>query len=263
MIRGLYTAVSGLITQEAKMDVITNNMANANTVGFKGDDLKIKKFEDVLLQSYDRLKGKNSPKTTIGSISLGSKIDETTTSFDQGSMQNTGNQADFALDGRGFFTVQRNNGATAQKYYTRDGHFHVNPKGILVTDAGDTVLDSNGNSINVGSNKFVSSADGNIKIGDSGNSVKLAVVDFNTDKSTNDAYKKVIKVGDNLYTTSEVSQASNASVKQNSLEKSNINVISQMVDMMNTMRTFETDQKIVQAIDQTLAKTVNEVGSVR
>jgi len=263
MIRGIYTAVSGLITQEAKMDVITNNMANTNTTGFKADDLKIKKFDDVLLESYDRMKGKNSPKTTIGSISLGSKIDETTTSFDQGSVQDTGNKTDFALDGRGFFTVQKNTGTTTQNYYTRDGHFHVDSKGLLVTASEDTVLDSNGNGINVGTNKFTSDANGNITIGNGGNSVKLAIVDFNTNQSTNDAYKKLTKEGDNLYKAAETPQTSTAAVRQGSLEKSNVNVISQMVDMMNTMRTFEADQKMVQSIDQTLGKAVNEVGTVR
>jgi len=256
MIRGLYTAISGLITQEAKMDVITNNMANVNTVGFKGDELKIKKFEDVLLQSYDRINGKQTQKTTIGSISLGSRIDETTTSFEQGAMQDTGKKTDFALDGSGFFTVLKDNGTSTQKYYTRDGHFNVNSKGNLVTYTGDSVLDSSGNTINVGSNKFSSDENGNITIVNSGNSVKLGVVDFNTTKN-------LIKVGDNLYTTSEVSKASNAVVRQNSLEKSNVNVIGQMVEMMNTMRTFETNQKIVQALDQTLGKAVNEVGTVR
>jgi len=256
MIRGLYTAISGLITQEAKMDVITNNMSNVNTVGFKGDELKIKKFEDVLLQSYDRINGKQTQKTTIGSISLGSRIDETTTSFEQGAMQDTGKKTDFALDGSGFFTVLKDNGTSTQKYYTRDGHFNVNSKGNLVTYTGDSVLDSSGNTINVGSNKFSSDENGNITIVNSGNSVKLGVVDFNTTKN-------LIKVGDNLYTTSEVSKASNAVVRQNSLEKSNVNVIGQMVEMMNTMRTFETNQKIVQALDQTLGKAVNEVGTVR
>ncbi|MBC8062251.1 MAG: flagellar hook-basal body complex protein [Clostridiaceae bacterium] len=263
MIRGLYTAISGLITQEAKMDVITNNMSNVNTAGFKGDDLKIKKFDDVLLQSYDRLKGKGAGKTTIGSISLGSRIDETTTSFEQGEIQTTGKQTDFALDGRGFFTVQKDNGTSTQKYYTRDGNFHVDSKGTLVTNNGDAVLDSNGNSINVGSNKFSSDAEGNITIANNETSVKLAVVDFNTNISTNNAYKNLLKVGDNLYTSNEVAQTSNAAVRQNSSEKSNVNVITQMIDMMNTMRTFETNQKVIQAIDQTLGRAVNEVGTVR
>lgn len=245
------------------MDVITNNMANVNTTGFKTDDLKIKKFDDVLLQSYDRLNGKNGQKTTIGSISLGSRIDETTTSFEQGTIQDTGNQTDFAIDGPGFFTVQRNNGTNNEKYYTRDGHFHVNTKGILATDAGDTVLDSTGNAINVGLNKFSSDASGNITIGTNGNTVKLAVVDFNTNQPANTQYKNLIKVGDNLYKDADVSQASNSGVKQSSLEKSNVNIVSQMVDMMNTMRTFETNQKVVQAMDQTLGKAVNEVGTVR
>ena len=260
MIRGLYTAVSGLVTQEAKMDVITNNMANANTTGFKADDLKIKKFDDVLLQSYNRLNGE---KNTIGSISLGSRIDETTTSFEQGSISATDNQTDFALDGSGFFTVKKDNATDTQKYYTRDGNFHVNPKGLLVTESGDTVLDSNDNTINVGNNKFTSDSTGNITIGTNGNTVKLAVVDFNSTQPASTRYKNLIKVGDNLYTNKDASQASDASVKQNSIEKSNVNVISQMVEMMNTMRTFETNQKVVQAMDQTLGKAVNEVGTVR
>ena len=262
MIRGLYTAVSGLITQEAKIDVITNNMANINTNAFKGDDLKVKKFSDVLVQSYDRQKGPNSARVNIGSLSQGSRIDETDTSYEQGLLQETGTQTDFALDGRGFFTVLRNNGTATQKYYTRDGHFHVNSTGLLVNDAGDSVLDTQGNTINVGNNKFTCDASGNIKVGNN-NLTKLSVVDFNTTQNLNTAYSNLIKDGDNLYRTSSAPQISTAGVKQNNLEKSNVNITSQMVDMMTTMRTFEADQKVVQAFDQTLGKTVNEVGTVR
>ncbi len=263
MIRGIYTAASGLITQEAKMDVITNNMSNAGTTGFKADTLHIKKFDDVLIQSYDRIKGPNSPKTTLGALSLGSRIDDTSTSFEQGSMDDTGKKTDFALDGRGFFTVQRDDGTTTQNYYTRNGHFHANSNGLLVNDSGDFVIDTNGNKINVGDNDFTSDASGNLTIKNTQGTVKLAVVDFNTNQPVVEAYKNLIKDGDNLYRTNETPQASNANVRQNNLEKSNINVISQMIDMMNVMRTFESNQKVLQAIDESLGRTVNDVGSLK
>ena len=263
MIRGIYTAVNGLVTQEAKMDVITNNMANANTTGFKGDTLSIKKFDDVLIQSYERKDGISSNPRIIGSLSLGSRIDETSTSFEQGLLQSTDMDTDFALEGRGFFTVLRDNGAGTQKYYTRDGHFHLNSAGVLVNNSGDSVLDSNGNKITIGNNKFSCDSSGNITIENSNNKVKLAVVDFNSNQPTGQAYKNIIKDGDNLYKTNEQEQQSTAKVTQKSLEKSNVNIISQMVDMMNTMRTFESNQKVLQAMDESLGKTVNEVGSVR
>jgi flagellar basal-body rod protein FlgG len=154
LIRGIYTAVTGLITQEAKMDVITNNMSNVNTNGFKSDTLSVKKFDDVLIESYDRQKGEGAGKKVLGSLSMGSKIDETSSSFEQGVLQATDSNADFAIDGRGFFTVSRNTGTTTEKYYTRDGHFHANAAGDLVNASGDSVLDTNGNKINVGINKF-------------------------------------------------------------------------------------------------------------
>ena len=77
MIRGLYTAVSGLVTQEAKQQVITNNMANANTTGYKSDNLAVKKFDDVLIQNYDKMSAGRNVRNIIGSLSNGSRIDET------------------------------------------------------------------------------------------------------------------------------------------------------------------------------------------
>lgn len=263
MIRGLYTAVTGLISQEAKMDVITNNMANADTDGYKSDNLAIKKFNDVLIESREQ-RGNSAPITNvIGSLSFGSRIDETDTCFDQGTLQGTDSKSDFAIEGRGFFKVERDNGTTTQIYYTRNGHFHVNGKGMLVTDDGDNVLDSNGNKINVGKNDFNCDADGNLTIGNNPNKVKLGLVDFNTNLSSKDAYKNLIKDGNNLYKTTDTPQTFSGSVKQSSLEKSNVNTINEMVNMMTVMRTFETNQKVVQAMDETLGKTVTDVGTVR
>lgn len=259
MIRGLYTAVSGMITQEAKQDVITNNLSNSTTVGFKKDNLAIRRFDDVLLENYDKVVGGKNVRNEIGTLSPGSKVDSVNTDFTQGMIQDTGKPTDFAIDGKGFFTVQRNDGINNGQYYTRDGHFHVNMKGILVNDSGDTVVGRNLATnqlepINVGAGKLTSDVYGNISI-DGNKMYKLYTVDFND-------YNSIKKMGDNLYQGNNAVE-NNAVVRQNSLEKSNVNVINEMTDMITTMRSFETSQKIVQSLDETLGKAVNEVGSVR
>ena len=259
MIRGLYTAISGMITQEAKQDVITNNLANANTVGFKQDNLAAKQFDDVLISNYDKISGGKNVKNYIGTLSMGSGIDEVKTDFTQGMIESTDKPTDFAIDGRGFFEVSRNDGIAANTYYSRDGHFHVNTAGYLVNDSGDNVLGTNvitggTEPIYVGNGKITVDAAGNMKV-DNQLKYRFNFADVN---NPND----LTKVGDNLYSARNVTQI-NAAVKQNALEKSNVNVISTMVDMMNVMRTFETNQKVVQAMDDTLGKAVNEVGSIR
>ncbi|AJA47907.1 flagellar basal-body rod protein FlgG [Clostridium pasteurianum DSM 525 = ATCC 6013] len=259
MIRSLYTTISGMITQQAKQDVITNNMSNANTVGFKGDNLAIRKFNDVLIQNQSKIYNGVNYTQTIGNLSFGSRIDETATDFTQGNIESTDSDTDFAIDGRGFFTVSRDNGTTAQNYYTRDGHFHVNMQGYLVNDSGDYVMGRNINSgnverINVGNGKITSDIYGNINI-DGTPAYAFQTVDFNN-------YNTLKKVGDNLYQGENPIANNNIFVKQKSLEESNINPVNEMVNMMSTMRTFETQQKIVQSIDQTLGQAI-DVGTVR
>lgn len=259
MIRSLYTSISGMITQEAKQDVITNNLANANTVGFKSDNLSIRRFNDVLIENYDKKVGDKNVKNVIGSLSQGSKIDSVNTNFTQGMIQTTEKPTDFAIEGNGFFVVQRNDGTGNGQYYTRDGHFHVNSQGILVNDSGDTVMARNLQTgelgpINVGNGKMATDVYGNMSI-DGTRLYKLYTVDFAN-------YGQLTKAGDNLYQGNNPTE-NNALVKQNSLERSNVNVINEMTNMITTMRSFETNQKIIQSLDETLSKLVNEVGSVR
>ncbi|UZQ50857.1 flagellar basal-body rod protein FlgG [Clostridium kluyveri] len=255
MIRSFYTAVSGMIVQEAKQDVITNNLANVNTVGFKQDNLKSIPFNEVLIQNYDKVVNGKNVRNVIGSMTLGSEIDSVDTGFTQGTIESTDVSTDFAIDGRGFFTVRREDG---NEFYTRDGHFHVNTQGILVDDSGNTVIGRDNQTgalgaINVGDGDMTSDAYGNISI-DGNERYKIYTVDFND-------YNALTKVGDNLYTGENAAEI-NTVVKQKSLEKSNVNLVNTMSDLITTMRTFETDQKVVQSIDGTLDKLINETGKV-
>ncbi len=259
MIRGIYTAVSGLITQEARQDVISNNLANANTVGYKRDNLIAKKFDDVMIQNYDKVVNGENVKNVIGSLSMGSKIDETYTSYHEGVIEATGKETDFAIQGRGFFAVTRDNGISENTYYTRDGHFHINGMGYLANDTGDKVL---GKNLKTGALEPIYVGNGKIKCDESGNmsindipSYKLYTADFND-------YNSLKKVEDNLYIGENPTETDNNKVQQECLEKSNVDVMKEMADMMMTIRTFESNQKVVQTLDETLGKAVNEVGKV-
>ncbi|HCW03632.1 MAG TPA: flagellar basal body rod protein FlgG [Clostridium sp.] len=260
MIRGLYTAVSGLVTQEAKQQVITNNMANANTTGYKSDNLAVKKFDDVLIQNYDKMSAGRNVRNIIGSLSNGSRIDETLTDFTQGMLQATDKDTDFALEGRGFFTVRVTAADGSEGvFYTRDGEFRVNNQGYLVNSSGNYVLGRNVATgalepMEVGNSKISTDMNNNILL-DGQVYYNFNIVDFEN-------YQAMEKVGDNLY-SGENPIESQAVVKQNSLEKSNVNIINEMVNMMTVMRTFESNQKVVQSIDETLSKAVNEIGTVR
>lgn len=266
MIRSIYTAVSGLINQEAQQDVISNNLANATTVGYKKDDLVGKSFKDVMMHNYDKVIGGKHVKNDIGMLSMGSKLDQSYTNFTQGVLESTNKSTDFALEGRGFFVVSRNSRVAGggKNLYTRDGHFHVESTGYLVNSTGDRVMGQNMRTGAIepiylenektGPSKMSCNDRGELFLG--GNlKYKINVVDF-------DNYETLRKQGNNLYSGRNAKVFTGAIVKQNYLEKSNVNVMEEVSDMMMTMRNFESNQKLVQSLDETLGKTVNEVGRV-
>lgn len=254
MIRSLYTSVSGLISLEAKQSITTNNMANANTTGYKVQNLSLKSFDEVLLENKDKISQGMPQRNEIGSISLGVRIDETGELWTQGMFKETNNQTDFAIDGRGFFTIERTTANGTERYYTRDGSFKVDIQGYLVTSNGDRVLGTNGH-IQVGSGKISSDNEGNLSV-DGRDIGSFLTADFQN-------YDELEKIGDNLYTGANPMYNTQVYVGQGVLEGSNVNTVSEMTDMMTTMRNFETNQKMFQMIDESLGKAVNEIGAIR
>ncbi len=254
MIRSLYTTVSGMITLENKQNTITNNMANANTVGFKSDDLILKSFPEVMLQNRDKISNGKNVVNKLGTLSLGTKIDEVNTKFTQGDFKETGKKTDMSIDGRGFFMVQSGDNVL----YTRDGNFKVNTDGLLITTTGDRVLGTNaaGNlePIYVGNSEFKIDNNNNVQI-DGVSTQRIATADF-------DDYNTLVKVGDNYYQGENPITNSNIAIRQGFTESSNVNITNEMVNMMTTMRNFETNQKILNMIDGTLEKAANKVGQV-
>lgn len=254
MIRSLYTSVSGLISLEAKQSIITNNMANANTIGYKSQNIGLKSFDEVLIENKDKISNGMPQRNEIGSLSMGVRLDENNELWTQGMFKETNKQTDFSIDGRGFFTVERNKGNATERYYTRDGNFKIDIQGYLVTNQGDRVLGTNGH-IYVGNGDIKSDNQGRLNINgrDAG---AFLTADF-------DKYEDLGKAGNNLYSGENPIYNRQIFVGQGVLEGSNVNVISEMTEMMTTMRNFETNQKMVQMIDESLGKAANEIGTIR
>jgi len=247
MIRGIYTGASGMLAESMRTDVISNNLANVNTAGFKKDVAVTKDFASVLISRIND--GAVSP--AIGSVGVGVKVDEVATIHSAGLMKNTGNDFDVAIEGNGFFTVETPQGVR----YTRNGTFAKNIQGELITQDGYRVLGQNG-PIPIQGSKMVVGDDGSIEV-DKQPVGKLQLVEF-------DNVKQLTKEGASLFAASpgQTVKPGTGSVRQGSLEMSNVNVIGEMVNLISNYRTYEVNGKVVQAHDQLLDKAVNEVGKL-
>ncbi len=249
MIRGLYTAATGMIHQRNKLDSIANNLANTNTRGYKKDDVVSRSFNDELLLRMS--KGEN-PKA-LGPINHGVYAERVTTFFQDGALQQTGLITDVALQGEGFFTIIRD----GQELYTRDGTFKVNNEGILVTMEGHVVAGEYG-PIEVGQEDFEIDSEGYVWQGY--NLVnRLQLVNFEDPNALE-------KVGNNLFANNNPGANPvvefEGQVFQGYAEQSNVELVDEISDMITVSRSYEANLRILQMLDNVLSKTVNEVGSV-
>lgn len=257
MVRGLYTAYTGMLNQQYRLDTITNNLANASTTGFKSEGVTSRAFENVLA-----IKIKDGSEhfidRRIGTLNLGVKIGENYTDYDQGPFKNTENTYDLALEGNGFFAISfTNKSGVTSTLYTRDGEFVMDQEGALRTKEGDYVL-GQGGEIYIPTDAVSVGVDSQGNITADGMFIdRIQLTDF-------EDYDYLKKYGENLYIAVDGATQINASarVHQGYLEASNVNVVEQMVDMINIARAYESNQKVIQAIDGTLEKAVNDVGRV-
>lgn len=252
MLRGLYLSATNMLVQRKKVDVITNNIANMDTTGYKADSLIARSFEDMLLQRVGDPATRGG-SAQVGNLNTGVHIDEVITSFDEGSLEPTDRPGDMAITGDGFFTVS----TTAGERYTRNGSFSLDRDGYLITGDGNRVSGTNG-FIKVTSPDFIVDEKGNVLNADGTSAGTLKIVSF-ADMTG------LRKVGNGLFIneTNQATQAAkNAIVRQGYLESSNTDITSEMLDLMSASRTFETSQRMVKMIDETLNRAVNDIGKV-
>jgi flagellar basal-body rod protein FlgF len=252
LIRGLYTAGSGMMSEMARVDIISNNVANVSTTGFKKDRAVFRAFPEMGIHRFDDVKS-NSPNTTfhmkpyIGLLGTGAAVDEATSDFSQGIIKNTSNPLDFAVSGEGFFAVLTPQGMRL----TRNGSFHLNPQGYLTTDEGYYVMGENGTISLPSESKIEVNRRGDIFI-DGLNVDRLLVV----------SSQNILKEGDSLLSFSGEPGEAGGEVVQGALESSNVNPVREMVDLIGAFRAYEASQRVIKAHDDTLDRAVNEIARI-
>ncbi|CAM4370711.1 MULTISPECIES: flagellar hook-basal body protein [Paenibacillus] len=300
MLRGLYTAASGMLAEQRRHDTVTQNIANLNTPGYKQVNSVAHSFPEMLIALMgDKRSGSPAP---IGKLVTGVFAEESLPAFVQGDLKETQKSTDFALvsslslddpatgepiafdasgkyvgqDGtvtyqpQAFFAVADENGNVR---YTRDGNFNVNAAGELRTSTGYRVLDDQGNAIVLAAGMSVdslkSSAAGQLTTYDNntGTTVPVAALGI----VVADRPQQLVREGNGVYVAQDETAAGirtfdpaadGASVRQGYLEVSNVDAAQSMVDLMAAQRAYESNQKIIQYYDKSLEKAVNEIGRV-
>lgn len=264
MLRGFYTAASGMIAQQRQQESLANNIANVNTPGYKADQATMRAFPEMLIQQMGSekiptTKGINIPGNhPIGSINTGVYVQEMVPNFDQGDIRETGVSTDIALvnstlpdeTGGLFFTLQNEQGDLR---YTRNGNFTIDGQGFLTSNEGLYVLDEAGNSIQTNGLDFTVGLDGVIDI--AGGNIPLGI------SYTDDVYN-LAKEGNDLFSGEAVAAPVGIAytTQQGVLEQSNVDSLKAMTDMMEAYRVFETNQRVLKAYDESMGKTVSEIG---
>jgi len=254
MNRSLYIAATGMNAQQSQMDVISNNLANVSTNGFKGSRAV---FEDLMYQTLRQPGANSTQETELPSGSqVGTGVQQVATErlFTQGNLQQTGNSKDVAINGNGFFQVQMPDGTIN---YTRDGSFQTNSQGQLVTSSGYQVIPAitipvNATSLTIGSDGVVT-----ITVPGSTNNQTVGTLQLATFINPAGLQSN----GENLYsetassgTPNVAAPGSNGSgtLNQGYVEASNVNVVQELVNMIQTQRAYEINSKAVTTSDQML-----------
>lgn len=247
MERGLYIAATGMLSAITRQDVIANNLANVNTVGFKADRVVNETFGDRLLHSMQ------AGGQVIGDFNFGTRVAGTITDFSQGSFRSTGNALDVAIGGDGFFRIRTQDGVVA---YTRAGQFTRTADGFLTTQQGEYVLGSDNLPVFVGrTGDPVIRPDGSIFDAQGQQLGQLSIVTLDVANAK--------KVGDNKWVGRETGgMPLNTQLRQNFVEASGVNSVKEMVEMITTLRSYESSQRVITSIDGTLDKAVNSVGTL-
>ncbi len=229
MYRGIYIATSGAILKEAQLESITRNLSNSNTTGYKKESTS---FRDFIV---------SEERGRVMSTSAETRID-----FSEGQLIRTGGPLDIAVNGNGFISLAGNR-------YTRRGDIRRDQEGFLTTSNGTRVLGKKG-PIRLPEGKVEIDRAGNVSV--NGTIIDtLKIVDF----STKD---RLVRIGDSTFYSDQPGKETEAEVMQGYLEGSNVNIIEEMVEMISTLREFESYQKIIHAFDEATSKLSNEMAKI-
>jgi len=258
MIRALWTSASGMEAQQMNLDVIANNLANVNTSGFKGSSIQ---FSEMMYDTNESPGASSTDSTTTptgSQVGYGSKAVATERNFSEGNLQQTGNTYDVAIQGQGFYKVTLPDGTNA---YTRDGSFLVNSDGNLVTNQGYLVtgvgqIPATATNVTIGSDGTISATVNNAAVKIS----PITISNFPNPEGLN-------SLGSNLYQETAASgnavdgqtpgQNGMGTLAQGYIETSNVQVVTEMVNMIQAQRAYEINSKAIQTADQMMGMANN------
>ncbi len=261
MLKGLYTAYTGMMNEQNRMDVLTNNLANTSTVGFKKEGTTSQGFDNVLTYRIKDMEGEGVRNNSfIGVGTPGVKIGENYVDYSQGSFRQTGNTYDLALSGEGFFNIEfTSKSGETSTLYTRDGNFTLTKEGYLVTKDGDYVIGSGAN----GANTHIQlNPNAEASIDRSGRIVQNNQVVATIKVSDFQDYNFLERYGENMFKPVEGAQINDgkAEVVSGYLEQSNVQTVEEMVSLISISRQYEANQKIIQTFDESLETSVTRLG---
>lgn len=248
MFQGFYDLASDMITQNRNLNVISNNMSNVSTPGYKMDRLMESTFRDEMLYRYYDQGG----KTAVGPVSRMNIADERVTDYTEGGIRETGYPLDVGLTGNGFFVIRTENG----EVYTRNGSFNLNNDGYLILPGMGQVLGTDGqpiqmdtDDITIDSQGRITSADGNRYFG------TLDIVDFAD-------YAQLTKVTGGVFQAAQApAAAGDVVVTQKYLEDSNVSMAEQMTAMMSSQRVLQGSAQILRMYDQLISRATTLGGN--
>jgi len=278
MVRSIFTGASGMMVTMEELNTVANNLANVNTDGYKRETSVSKAFPELLIRRVNDDGQVSFPlgsydlAPVVGKLGTGVEFNESYIRFEQGSLLETGNEFDLALEGNGFFTVYTDAG----ERYTRNGNFKIDNEGYLTDSHGNKVLGERG-FIRINQNNFQIDKKGNVYI-----NADYGPEDF-VDKAGNEWKNMVLidrlkivdfperryleKEGHTLYREGKFSgpafiieEGKRPDVHQGFLEKSNVEPVIEMTRMIEINRLYEANQKVIQTADETLSRVINQVG---
>lgn len=249
MSRGFYALTSGMLTQQRKIDISSNNITNMNTAGYKKEQAVTTNFGNLLLNKYKQ-NGISDESTPINNVSIIRAMEENNTIHSQGTLEETGVMTDFAIVGSGFFSVD-NNGDTI---YTRDGSFNVDNEGYLVLEGIGRVQGEFGD-IYIGTDKFDTNDGGSIIV-DGEEVDKIALYDFVD-------YNNLSKSENGMFTSVDIPDlVEYPRILNKTIERSNVNVTEEMTGIISSQRALQTASQALKIYDLVQEKAVSEIGRV-